>query len=151
MLRFLGKHGDPFGALLHQKMTDTTSWIRAAFELRQVAQAWGPPDADGLRHLTKEADRLYEARETLRAMVRTSAGLFDFVPDPTTGLELVKRAKTLHGFMMMSAASAFRRGALLRMCRQCADVFEPGRSDAKFCSASCRAAFATAAARQTGE
>ena len=83
------------------------------------------------------------AQEPLQAMLTSVASAFDVIPD-ATGHGLAKRAGSLQAFMFASAASALRRGVPMRQCDHCADWFEARRRDMRFCSASCRAAKATA-------
>jgi hypothetical protein len=54
------------------------------------------------------------------------------------------RARSLHAFMLMSAASALERRVPMRRCAHCNSWFEALRSDTRYCSGSCRALHNTA-------
>ena len=143
VLRFMQRHGEPFGTLdAHRRTTDTIDWVAPVLDLHQVASAWDAPTANGLSYLTKEPGRLRQAREVLQTrLLPANTSAFDVV---SIGSDLVKRALNLQAFMTASAASALRRGMPMRQCQHCKDWFEARRRDMRFCSASCRAAYATA-------
>jgi hypothetical protein len=144
VLRFVQRHGDPFGTVVAGSRTfDTLNWIPVAAELKKVAQAWEPPDKDGVSKPTCEVSRLHLATNNLRRALSDVTDAFTVITDKT-GLELVRRADTLHAFMVASAASAFRRRIAMRQCAYegCRDWFEARRRDARFCSDSCRASYA---------
>ena len=106
-----------------------------------VARAYEPEDADGISHFTTDPDRRPVGRMAFqgrwyRAVERWSHPLLT----QRASHALVFHANTLVAFMALSAADAVMQRTPMRRCAHCGSWFFIGRSDAQFCSGSCRAA-----------
>ena len=127
----------PLGEEVDRLGTITAWWPIDHFA--EVAKSWEPEDANGISRLSPDRRR----RDV--ALVRLSSYLLprtmedvDVVFDAKLRPEL--RTRTLYAFMALSAASMFRRQALMRRCGHCRIWFEPTRIDALYCSNACRVA-----------
>jgi hypothetical protein len=140
-LQFLRRHGDPDSLLETGAETHTGHWSNLAALLSVVARAYEPANADGISNFTTDPERIGEARWFLRG--GADIGLLKMIepiPDPSGRPRVVLRAKTLAAFMALSAAHAIEHRPPMRRCARCGSWFFIGRSDAQFCSASCRSA-----------
>lgn len=140
---FIRRRGDPQGQLDAGAETHTGHWFSLAVYLRTAAQAWEPEDADGVSSLTTAPDRLSYANFFLRDPEIPVVKDIEPVLDPH-GPGLSFRARSLHAFMLMSAASALERRVPMRRCSHCHSWFEALRRDTRYCSSSCRALHNTA-------
>jgi hypothetical protein len=136
--RFIRRHGDPLGRLDAGSASSTEQWLPLASALREIAQAWEPADPDGISIFTVDQNRQELAESALRWLAPPDEGLPE-VRLTAQGRRLVPRAATLGGYMAGSAASMLARGVSMRRCEHCADWYEPGRTDARFCCPACQA------------
>lgn len=109
-------------------------WQETIADLGRVASLWTPADDTGESRLRQspmpETAALIAQR--LASVVRNGLGI------AIDGLQPVITWKTLEGFLWLSAAEAVRERHRFKRCRHCATWFRVLRSDALFCSASCR-------------
>jgi hypothetical protein len=132
---------------------ETGPWLDLMCYLRDIAEAWDPPDRDGVSHLTLEAWRLDRAKHWLVSFLLPAA-LADshlvthagpvIVPrrfnSHADGLDLQPQARSLRTYLVLSANSMFKRRAPMRTCNHCSVWFAPARVDQRFCSPYCRGA-----------
>ena len=146
-LRFIARHGDPFGYLdrkpagLSPPPAGTNQlWPALMYALDRIAHAWDPPDPNHISFISDDRGRLGVAQRALRELAPPYESGLPEVEWIAHGRGLVPRAQTLRAFMVASAASALRRGVAMKKCAYCADWFELRRTDAFYCSGSCQAA-----------
>jgi hypothetical protein len=146
-LRFIARHGDPFGYLdrkpagLSPPPAGTNQpWLALMDALDRIADAWEPPDPNDISFISDDRGRLQVAQRALRELAPPDESGLPGVEWIAHGRGLVPRAQTLRAFMVASAASALRRGVAMKKCAYCADWFELRRTDAFYCSGSCQAA-----------
>jgi hypothetical protein len=140
VLRFMRRRGDPDGLLDVGAETHTGHWNNLAALLGTAARAYEPEGADGISRFTTDPQRIKLAEWFLKD---ADSGLLKAVEpmlDPSGRPRVVFRAKTLAAFMVLSAANAVEQRTPMRRCAHCGSWFYVGRSDAQFCSGSCRAA-----------
>lgn len=150
VLRFIARHGDPFGDRNHQPIGTNAPWWHGAVSwhgvlrtaLGDIAQAWEPLDPNGISFFSDDRDRLQVAVRALHKLAPPDEGGLPDIELIAQGRDLVKRATTLQAFMIASAASALRHGITMKRCAyaHCGDWFELRRADAIYCSGSCQAA-----------
>jgi hypothetical protein len=137
VLSFLQRRGDPLGLLAPSRQISTCDWYQLRGMLGAPAVLWDPvPDETGVSHFRPEN-------------LPVVLGLFDSKHKwPwTNDLSVVYRnaipgqhAKTLAAYMWASAAASLRGRRPMRRCDFCHSWFTLNRSDARWCSGSCRAA-----------
>jgi len=127
----------PLGEQADRRGTITAWWPTSYFA--EVAKSWEPEDASGISRLSPDRRRRDVALDSLSGyLLPMTMRDVDVVFDAKLRPEL--RARTLYAFMALSAASMFRRQALMRRCGHCRIWFEPTRIDALYCSNACRVA-----------
>ena len=145
-LRFIARHGDPFGYLDREPARPNLPpagnhpWPALMDALDRIADAWDPPDPNDISFISDDRGRLEVAQRALRELAPPDESGLPEVEWIAHGRGLVPRAQTLRAFMVASAASALRRGVAMKKCAYCADWFELRRTDAFYCSGSCQAA-----------
>jgi hypothetical protein len=141
-LRFIQRHGDPFGNLDRGETSSIAPWFPLMIGLDWISKAWDPPGPDGISRLSADRDRHKFAEHALRELAPPDEKGLPEIELIAQGRGLVPRATSLAAFMAASAASALQRGVAMRQCRYsaCTDWFELGRADAVYCSGSCQAA-----------
>jgi hypothetical protein len=139
--QFVRRRGDPDGFLdAGAGTTNTGSWNNLAALLGTAARAYEPEGADGISRFTTDPQRIKQAEWFLRDADIGLLKAIEPVVDPSGRPRVVLRAKTLATFMALSAANAVEQRTPMRCCAHCGSWFFLGRSDAQFCSGSCRAA-----------
>lgn len=147
---FVRRRGDPFGQLSPTTQGDTSGWAYVSSLLKLAASCW--TRAAPSRCTVWDNGYVMEALLASPLFVESVA----FAPHvrkvgkdsrsgPSTarrGLTISIRPENLAGYMMASAILHLESHAEMAVCEQCGDWFELDRRDAKFCSASCRAASA---------
>jgi hypothetical protein len=136
VLSFLRRRGDPFGVLAPGgKQITTCDWRILKATVRCAAVAWDPqPDATGVSHFRPEKLRGAEH------MFEFSDGWASELEHHYSGVSLVLTARTLAAYLCADAAASVREGLDMRRCAYCSSWFSIHRSDARWCSSSCRAA-----------
>jgi hypothetical protein len=134
---FVRRHGDPFGQLAADAPQHTGHWKNLAALLGVAARAWEPPGRDGVSRLTRDRDRLGEAMYFLRDAEMPLLKGVEPTVYPTDG-SIVLRATSLAAFMAVSASMHLQQRVAMRQCQHCRTWLAIGRSDTRFCSASCR-------------
>ena len=136
VLSFLRRRGDPFGVLAPGgKQISTCDWRILKATLKCAAGAWDPqPDATGVSHFRPEKLRGAEH------MFEFSDGWASELEHHYSGVTLVLTARTLAAYLCADAAASVREGRDMRRCAYCSSWFTIHRSDARWCSSSCRAA-----------
>jgi hypothetical protein len=144
-LRFISRHGDPFGELDRKERTGSTAkWKPLQTALSMIAQAWDdtPLDDNGgkISRISEDEDRHDVARHALYELTRPDLkGGLEGVEVIAHGDGLAIRATSLASLMIASAASALQGRIGMRTCDFCGDWFELRKSTARFCSGSCQA------------
>ena len=138
VLSFVQRRGDPFDLLAPGRQISTCDWYPLSGVLRAAAQLWDPhPDAAGVSHFHPEYS------------LPAAQGLFDSQRGwPwANAISVIYRnaiagqhAKSLAAYMWASAAASLRDRRPMRRCEFCSSWFTLNRSDARWCSGSCRAA-----------
>ena len=140
VLQFVRRRGDPGGLLDLGRETNTVYWANFAGRLGSAAGAYEPEGADGISHFTTDPERRQRAEWLFKdagiELLNEVAPIFD----PSGRPRMVLHANTLKAFMALSAANAAEQRTPMRRCAHCGSWFCIGRSDAQFCSGSCRAA-----------
>jgi hypothetical protein len=121
---------------------NASEWYPLQEALRSLAGAWEPPDATGLSVMVDNAKSLvaivaaYNNNPRARSYLKGTN--LKFVPDPTDPTATLPEAQNLAAFMMASAHRGLKHGLPMRRCKFCNVWFYPTRSNALFCSASCK-------------
>jgi hypothetical protein len=135
---FVRRHGDPRGMLAVDRPIHTELWAPLLNRLRPAALCWERRDNLEISKFTATDEQVAYVVSTLlpepAAWVKEEMGL------AYRGLVPVPVAHELAGYLMASAISAIRRRISMRRCQYCCSWFELHRSEAVFCSPSCRAA-----------
>jgi hypothetical protein len=139
--RFMARHGDPVGGAEIRKSGSNAEWFALQNALAAIAQAWDDPnDPNGVSHITDDRARLTTAQDALYELARPDKNGLPDMECIALGRGLVSRAKTLPTFMIGSAGHALEHSIPMQRCHYCNDWFEPRRTDALYCTASCQAA-----------
>lgn len=131
------------GALTPEEMQNLErlaldQWSSLATDLAKVSALW--TDAgDGLFVLPAVALARNYAVELLGNRL-SDISLAGHVRVRAESLNLVPEAWTLTGFLWMSAAADVRGQQRFRRCAQCGEWFPVARTDARYCSSTCRGA-----------
>ncbi|MCR5875703.1 hypothetical protein LRS10_16935 [Phenylobacterium sp. J426] len=139
---FVQRRGDPAGVLSPTNPVSTTAeaWVSLRALLRAAARAWEPGRENAESRYGHGGVSPSDAvREFLGAL---GPGWTDELSVTYDGLQPVTVARTLRAFMLASAMASLRHRAPMRWCAYCHSWFHPARTDARFDTASCRAAFA---------
>jgi len=132
---FVRRRGDPGGELAPDRPINTGRWASLLNILRPAALCWKRRDDFETSRFVADDDRVAFFLQTLPATwAAEEMGL------AYRKLTPVPVAHTLAGYLMASAISALRRQVSMRRCLYCTSWFELHRSEAMFCSPSCRAA-----------
>jgi hypothetical protein len=132
---FVRRRGDPFGELTPERPIHTGHWVDLLNRLRLAALCWERRDNLEISKFIAADDRVELFLSTLPTTWATEQmGLAyrKLTPIPV--------AHTLAAFLTASAVAAIRRRVSMRRCSYCSSWFELHRSEAMFCSPSCRAA-----------
>jgi hypothetical protein len=140
VLKFVQRRGDPWGLLEQDAETLTQVWYGIAAILGAPARAYEPAGADGISRFTTDRQRRLEAESFLKNDAELLRAVEPILDPAGRSPYPVLRAKTLAAFMALSAAHAVEQRLPMRRCAHCASWFHIGRSDAQFCSGTCRAA-----------
>jgi hypothetical protein len=137
VLSFLARRGDPFGELAPDgKQISSHHWLGPMASLRHAAAGWDPwLDETGVSKFRPE--RLEIAARFLRSVPTEWTEQLSVTYE---GLIPVLSARTLAIYMCAAAAAALRAGLDMRRCDYCHSWFTLHYSNARQCSASCRAA-----------
>ena len=133
---FVARFGDPAGDLEPRRDAVTKDWPALKSCLALFAQAWEPPDSDGISRITDDAARLLLTTEL-------TVGIFKpFLKGDAIIPKIVQHGfalefKTLGGFMIASASLHFVDRQQMRRCQVCRRWFPIRRRTARFCSAAC--------------
>jgi hypothetical protein len=155
VLSFLQRRGDPFGKLKSDgTQISTYDWRDLKRVLERAAHAWDPqPDETGVSHFhlkkRSRADRMFAMVTGRYADGRAADGQAGRAADGWAeelsvsyrgGITPTHRAKILAAYLCAAAAASVRGGQDMRRCHYCSSWFIMHRSDARWCSSSCRAA-----------
>ena len=120
--------------------------------LERAAVAWDPqPDETGVSHFhpgkRSSAERMFDTGGRIGRAAdgragRAADGWADELSVSLFGgiTPISPRAKTLAAYLCAAAAASVRGGLDMRRCDYCSSWFIMHRSDARWCSSSCRAA-----------
>jgi hypothetical protein len=141
IIAFVKRRGDPLGHVDGKDgETETGLWFGLCGHLRHMAEGWEVEDANGVSRLTDDPGRLNHVTQWWRHFALPHyADQISLTVDPHGSTLPAMMPKTLGAYMILSAGSAFARKAPMRRCDHCHSWFELKRSDARFCTASCRA------------
>jgi hypothetical protein len=118
-------------------------WSALITELKQVAAAWGEPDALGISSWGGDTLRAEAADKAPRKLLPANPDGDKEISKEIEGLYtkqgLTLVPKTLRAFVTISAVSARERASDKRQCAFCRDWFKLRRRDAVYCSPSCQA------------
>ena len=141
VVSFLQRRGDPSGVLAPGgQQISTYDWRDLKAVLERAVVAWNPQvDADGVSHF--RLGNLRSAEHMLDMTIgEASTGWAKETDNYYSGITLMDRALTLRAYMVAAAAADVRGGLDMRRCDYCHSWFTLHRSDARWCSRSCRAA-----------
>jgi hypothetical protein len=138
ILSFVRRRGDPRGELAPDRPTNFGRWVQLINTLRIAATCWEPrSDFEVSKFIADDARvalflKLLPTDWTARDEGKMGLTYRKLTPIPV--------AHTLAGYLVAAAISSIRRRVPMRRCLYCASWFELHRSEAIFCSPSCRAA-----------
>jgi hypothetical protein len=137
VLSFLQRRGDPFNLLAPGRQISTCDWYQLSGVLRAAAQLWDrAPDAAGVSHFHSEDLPIVQTLFDSERGWPWANAISVIYRNAVVG----QHAATLAAYMWASAAASLRGGRPMRRCEYCSSWFTLNRSDARWCSSSCRAA-----------
>ncbi|GLR90949.1 hypothetical protein GCM10007857_76650 [Bradyrhizobium iriomotense] len=141
VIALIKRRGDPLGHIDGKNgETESGLWFGLCGHLRNMAEGWEAEDANRVSHLTDDPGRLNHVTQWWRHFALPHyANEISLTVDPQGSTLPALLPKTLGAYMILSAGSAFARRSPMRRCDHCHSWFELKRSDARFCTASCRA------------
>ncbi|MGH0357510.1 hypothetical protein GHJ84_08740 [Sinorhizobium meliloti] len=140
VIGFVRRRGDPFGMLSPTNQADSSKWFEIHAPLNLAASRW-TRNRTGTSVCGEEHTIFMSA---LMACPEFREGV-DYRPQLLLdgGFSLAILPQTLAGFMITSAILHLQSRVDMALCQQCGDWFVERRSGTRFCSPSCRAAYAT--------
>jgi|GEM_PF-2108051 len=138
---FVKRRGDPLGRIDGKDgESESGLWLELRGHLHQIAGGWETEDANGVSHRANDPGRSNHVTQWWRHFALPHyADQISVTVDPHGSTMPALLPKTLGAYMILSAGSAFARKVPMRRCDHCHSWFELKRSDARFCTASCRA------------
>ena len=146
VLSFLQRRGDPLGQLApNGKQVITYDWRHLKAVLERAVVAWDKqPDATGVSHFRQEklrsAEHMFDRAAHPVPTDSAATGWADELGVYYSGISRSLRAQTLRAYLCAAAAASVEEGLDMRRCDYCRSWFTLHRSDARWCSSSCRAA-----------
>ena len=127
---------DTFGEEPRAERYERDPWVRAIGHLWTVSSLW--KEADGIWELppAPPVELTGAYRRLQNELTRVIAD--DGVKLALHGLDPVPEPATLESFLWFAAAAAVRERARHKRCERCDGWFPIRRSDAQYCSATCR-------------
>ena len=142
VVSFLQRRGDPSGVLAPGgQQISTYDWRDLKAVLERAVVAWDQqPDKTGVSHFRLEKLRSAEHMFDVATGMAATGWASELKASYGHGITPSLSATTLRAYLCAAAAADVRGGLDMRRCDYCHSWFTLHRSDARWCSRSCRAA-----------